>query len=240
MLSKMLCLLLMLKGSSLYKVEPAQRSSLFYDQYRWCITINLSEASCLRYLGSAQFESAIIQAKYWAENDRWTDRTWTMTKETALRETRDVLLAETAPFKTVVSFNTVSIYTNRRRLADRLIDLGNDGVILRLVREAVISKPAGVIQLQESKYAYRTYFRERKYTRDQRDMLKNFLDSRQDTLRVSPALSDWINGNVGYILNLNYSRSHYFVDHDHPNEGTMLSLVLPGIVRKTMPIETTK
>jgi hypothetical protein len=228
------------KESSLYNIEPAQRSSLFYDQYRWCITINISEASCLRYLGSAQFESAIRNAKYWAENDRWTDRTWTMTKETALRETRDVLLAETQPFKTVVSFNTVSIYTNRRKLADRLIDLGNDGVHLRLVREAVISKPAGVIQLQESKYAYRTYFRERKYTRDQRDMLKNFLDSRRDTLRVSPALNDWINGNVGYILNLNYSRSHYFVDHDHPNEGTMLSLVMPGIVRKTMPIETTK
>ena len=31
--------------------------------------------------------------------------------ENALRETRDVLLAETHPFKTVVSFNTVSIYT---------------------------------------------------------------------------------------------------------------------------------
>ena len=229
------------KESSLYKVEPAQRSSLFYDQYRWCITINISEAHCLRYLESAHFERAMTQAKYWADNDRWTaDRLWSRTKETALRETRDVLLAETHPFKTVVSFNTVSIYTNRRKLADRLIDLGNDGVILRLVREAVISKPAGVIQLQESKYAYRTYFRERKYTRDQRDMLKNFLDSRRDTLRVSPALNDWINGNVGYILNLNYSRSYYFVDHDHPNEGTMLSLVMPGIVRKTMPIETTK
>ena len=228
------------KESSLYKVEKAQRSSLFYDQYRWCITINVSEAHCLRCLETVRFEAAIRQAKYWAENDRWTDRTWTMTKETALRETRDVLLAETTPFKTVVSFNTVSIYTNHRKLADRLIDLGNDGVHMRLVREAMISKPAGVIQLQESKYAYRTYFKERKYTRDQRDMLKNFLDSRQDTLRVSPALSDWINGNVGYILNLNYSRSHYFVDHDHPNEGTMLSLVMPGIVRKTMPIETTK
>ena len=228
------------KESSLYKVEPAQRSSLFYDQYRWCITINISEAPCLRYLDANKFEHAIRNAKYWAEKDVWTDRAWSITKETALRETRDVLLAETHPFKTVVSFNTVSIYTNRRRLADRLIDLGNDGVILRLVREAVISKPAGVIQLQESKYAYRTYFRERKYTRDQRDMLKNFLDSRRDTLRVSPALNDWINGNVGYILNLNYSRSHFFVDHDHPNEGTMLSLVIPGIVRKTMPIETTK
>ena len=228
------------KESSLYKVEVDHRSSLYYDQYKWCITINISEAPCLRHLGSPQFESAIRNAKIWAEKDVWTDRSWSVTKENALRETRDVLVTETQPFKTVVSFNTVSIYTNRRRLADRLIDLGNDGIHMRLVREAVISKPAGVIQLQESRYAYRTYFRERKYTRDQRDMLKNFLDSRQDTLRVSPALSDWINGNVGYILNLNYSRSHFFVDHDHPNEGTMLSLVMPGIVRKTMPIETTK
>ena len=230
----------MLKESSLYKVEVDHRSSLYYNQYEWCITINISEASCLRHLGSVQFESAIRNAKIWAEKDVWTDRSWSVTKEAALRETRDVLVTETQPFKTVISFNTVSIYTNRRRLADRLIDLGNDGIHMRLVREAVISKPAGVIQLQESRYAYRTYFRERKYTRDQRDMLKNFLDSRRDTLRVSPALSDWVTGNVGYILNLNYSRSHFFVDHDHPNEGTMLSLVMPGIVRKTMPIETTK
>ena len=230
----------MLRVLSLYKVEVDHRSSLYYDQYEWCITINISEASCLRHLGSAQFESAIRNAKIWAEKDVWTDRSWSVTKEAALRETRDVLVTETQPFKTVISFNTVSIYTNRRRLADRLIDLGNDGIHMRLVREAVISKPAGVIQLQESRYAYRTYFRERKYTRDQRDMLKNFLDSRRDTLRVSPALSDWVTGNVGYILNLNYSRSHFFVDHDHPNEGTMLSLVMPGIVRKTMPIETTK
>jgi hypothetical protein len=225
----------------LYKVEVDHRSSLYYDQYEWCITINISEAPCLRYLDANKFEHAIRNAKYWAENDRWTDRIWTRTKETALRETRDVLLTETAPFKTVVSFNTVCIYTNRRQLADRLVRLGNDGVHMHLVRQAVISRPAGVVQLQESKYAYRTYLRERKYTKDQKDMLANFLHSRRDTLRVSPALDEWTNGTfVGYVRNLSYSRSYYFVDHDHPNEGTMLSLVLPGIVRKTMPIETTK
>ena len=225
----------------MYKVEVDHRSSLYYDQYEWCITINISEASCLRHLGSAKFESAIRNARYWAEKDVWTDRSWSVTKETALRETRDVLVTETHPFKTVVSFNTVCIYTNRRRLADRLVRLGNDGVHMHLVRQAVLTKPANVVQLQESKYAYRTYLRERKYTKDQRDMLANFLHSRRDTLRVSPALDEWANGTfVGYIRNLSYSRSYYFVDHDHPNEGTMLSLVLPGIVRKTMPIETTK
>lgn len=225
----------------LYKVELDHRSSLYYAQYEWCITMNISEASCLRYLEPGRFETAIRNAKHWAENAKWTDRAWSITKETALRETREVLLAETTPFKTVVSFMTVSVYTNHRGLADRLVTLGNDGVRVRLARQAVISRPTNVVQLRESKYAYRTYFKERKYTREQRLMLANFLNARKDTLHPCGVLMSWLTGQFpGYILNLNYSRSHYFVDHDHPNEGTMLSLVMPGIVRKTMPIETTK
>ena len=226
--------------SLLYKVQLDNRSSLYYAQYEWCITINISEANCLRYLQPGRFEAAIRNAKHWAENDRWTDRSWSITKETALRETCDLLLSETAPFKTVVSYNTVSIYTNHPDLAKRLVNLGNDGVVLRLVRQAVITKPANVVQLRESQYAYRTYLRERKYGLDQRIMLANFLNSRKGTLRPCDALIAWLKGGSGFRYNLNYSRAHYFVDHDHPNEGTMLSLVMPGIVRKTLPIETTK
>jgi len=225
----------------LYNINLDHRSSLYYDQYEWCITINIVEAPCLRYLEADKFEQAIRNAKHWAKNDILTDRIWTATKEIALRETRHVLLSETKPFKTVVSFNTVCIYTNRRRLADRLVTLGNDGVHVRLVRQAVITRPAGVIQLRKSQYAYRTYLRERKYNNNQREMLLNFLDSREGTLRPCDSLIRWLKHNsmkLGY--NPNYSRSYYFVDHDHPNEGTMLSLVMPGIVRKTMPIETTK
>ena len=225
----------------MYKIEAHHRSSWYYDQYEWCVTINIAEANCLRYLDPGQFESAIRNAKHWAENDRWTDRSWSIAKETALRETRDCLLAETESFKTVVSSNTVSIYTNHPDLADRLVNLDNDGVRLRLVRQAAITRPANVVQLRESQYGYRTYFRERRINLEQRNMLANFLNSRQDTLRVSTALDNWVNGKfIGYVRNRSYSRAHYFVDHDHPNEGTMLSLVMPGIVRKTMPIETTK
>jgi hypothetical protein len=193
-------------------------------------------------LDSKNFEQALRNAKHWSEQNRFGEnfRAWGPTKETALRETRDVLLAETEPFRTMVSFGTVSIYTNRLGLAKRLINLGNDGIILRLVRQAVISRPANVVQLRESQYAYRTYLRERKYGLEQRTMLANFLNSRTGTLRPCDALIAWLKGSSGFRYNLNYSRSHYFVDHDHPNEGTMLSLVMPGIVRKTMPIETTK
>ena len=230
------------KGLSLYKIESDHRSSLYYDQYEWCVTFNIAEANCLRNLDQKQFEQALRNAKRWRQeivsyaqlpSERWTDA-----KEQDLRLARDCLLAETEPFKTVVSYNTVCIYTNHLVLANHLETYGFK---LPLVRQAVISKPANVVQLRESQYAYRTYFRERRINLEQRNMLANFLNSRKDTLRVSPALDNWVNGKfIGYVRNHSYSRSYYFVDHDHPNEGTMLSLVMPGIVRKTMPIETTK
>lgn len=226
----------------MYKIESDHRSSLYYNQYEWCVTFNIDEANCLRNLEQKRFEHALRSAKKWRQeivsyaqlpSERWTDE-----KEQALRRARDCLLAETHPFKTVASYNTLCAYTNHPDLADHL---EADGFELRLVRQAQLTKPANVVQLRESQYAYRTYFRERRINLEQRNMLANFLNSRRDTLRVSPALDNWVNGKLlGYIRNHSYSRTHYFVDHDHPNEGTMLSLVMPGMVRKTMPIQTTK
>jgi len=231
-----------LKELSLYKIESDHRSSLYYDQYEWCVTLQIAEANCLRNLEQKRFDQAILNAKRWRQEivsyAQLPSERWTYEKEQALREARDCLLAETEPFKTVVSYNTVCIYTNHLVLADHL---EADGFELRLVRQARLTKPANVVQLRESQYAYRTYFRERRINLEQRNMLANFLNSRRDTLRVSTALDNWVNGKfIGYVRNHSYSRAHYFVDHDHPNEGTMLSLVMPGIVRKTMPIQTTK
>ena len=84
------------KESSLYKVEKDHRSSLYYAQNEWCVTINISEASCLRYLQTVRFEAALRNAKSWSEQDRFSQdfRSWSPTKESALRETRDILLEE--------------------------------------------------------------------------------------------------------------------------------------------------
>ncbi len=227
----------------MYKVEEDHRSSLYYAQYEWCVTLHISDASCLRDLKTVRFEAAVRNAKHWSEHDRFSKdfQSWSPTKESALRETRDILLEETGEYKAVVSYNVLSLYTNNFRLADRFAKLGNPGVRLHLVRQAMITRPAGVVQLRESKHSYRTYLRERKYSHDQRQILLNFLKSREGTLRPCGSLLTWLGtGQHRFMINPNYSRSHYFVDHDHPNEGTMLSLVMPGIVRKTLPIETTK
>lgn len=224
----------------MYKIETVDRSTLYYDQYRYAVTINIHEASCLRCLDSGPFERALINARHWADTLKEPVRKWTTAKELALREARDVLLSETEPYRTVVSFNTVSVYTNNVKIADRFVGLGNSKVQLRLVRKAALTLPAGVIQLRESQHGYRTYFRERRYNKDQRQLLLNFLESRQGTLRPSPALMSWLRNQRSWGINIEYSKSYYFVDHDHPNEGTMIGLVMPGLVRKTMPIEIAK
>ncbi len=227
----------------MYKVEQDHRSSLYYAQYEWCVTLHISDASCLRDLKTVRFEAAVRNAKHWSEHDRFSKdfRSWSPTKESTLRETRDILLEEAGTYKAVISYNILSLYTNNLRLTDRFAKLGNPGVQLHLVRQAMITRPAGVVQLRESKHGYRTYLRERKYSHDQRQILLNFLNSRVGTLRPCGSLLTWLGtGQHRFMINPNYSRAHYFVDHDHPNEGTMLSLVMPGIVRKTLPIETTK
>ena len=236
------------KESSLYKITKYdrpwipildQRSSLYYDQYRWCVNFIISEGHCLRDLDEKKFEHAIKNAKYWSRHYQ-DDKTWDKRgTEAALRWTRNFLLDTGQPFKTVVSSNFVYVYTNDADLGQRLYENGVEGVRLRHIREAVVSRPNDRVQLRESKYAYRTYFRERLCDDTQKAMLQNFFESRQGTFRISPGLRDWLKNAAPRWMNRRI-QSYHFVDHDHPNEGTMISLVMPGIVRKTMPIETTK
>ena len=180
----------------MYKIEKDDRSSLYYSQYEYCVTLNIPNAGCLRDLQPVRFEAAIRNAKYWDEQERggaYQMRgrdVWEGTnKESALRETRDILLEQAGAYKAVISFNVLNLYTNNVKLANRFAKVGNPSVHLHLVRRAVITKPAGVVQLQESKHGYRTYLRERKYSLDQRNMLLNFLDSRQGTTGTQGAFA---------------------------------------------------
>ena len=134
----------MQRGSSLYKIEKDHRSTLYYNQYEYAISLNLYSASCLRNLNDLQFEQAIRQARNWDAHDRGVRRgadPWDNTpKESALREVRDVLLAESKPFKTVISYNIITVYTNNVSLAKKIhqVQLNNLGVAMHLVRQAVL------------------------------------------------------------------------------------------------------
>jgi hypothetical protein len=139
----------------------------------------------------------------------------------------EVLLTAPAAFKLVVSAFTGYVYTNDLPLIDRVSKL--PGVLYVEYSQAVVSRPRNTIQLRDPKYQWRSYFKVGKLTTEQKAYLKNFLANQPD-IRISPALTQWIN--------FKYTRTqdYFFIDYNEPVWLTMLSLVQPGLIRKTLEI----
>jgi hypothetical protein len=69
-----------------------------------------------------------------------------------------------------------------------------------------------------------------KITDEQKNALKNFLKNQQESARLSPALAHWI------TISFNRTQDYFFIDHSEMSWLTMLGLVRPGLIRKTMQI----
>ena len=139
----------------------------------------------------------------------------------------DILLTTSADFKLVVSVSNARVYTNDLTLIDQVSDLS--GPTQKDYTRAVICRPKNTIKLKNPKHQFRSYIKQNKLTEDQKIQLINFL-ANQPTVRISPALKSWL------ITKFHRTQDYFFIDHDGMPWLTMLSLVLPGLIRKTMQI----
>ena len=95
--------------------------------------------------------------------------------------------------------------------------------------QAKVDRPKNTIKLKNPKHQFRSYFKITKLTDVQKTHLTGFLLN-QKTVRLSPALDEWI---VGAF---NRTQDYFFIDHNEMSWLTMLSLVRPGLIRKTQQI----
>lgn len=156
---------------------------------------------------------------------------WKEITETTLSDLHaltDVLLNSSAEFKLVVSMNQGYVYTNDLLLLEQLDTMSQ--LSFKTYTQAQIVRPKNTIQLRKPRHQFRTYFTMCKLTAEQRHNLEEFLITQSGHVRLSPGLVRWID------LPFNRTQDYFFVDHDAENWCTMLSLVHPGIVRKTMHI----
>ena len=143
-----------------------------------------------------------------------------------------VLLTTTVDFKLVVSMNQGWVYTNDIALIDQLDHMSE--LTYKTYTQAEIVRPKNTIQLRNPRHQFRTYLAMCKLTAEQRLNLEEFLITQSEYVRLSPALARWID------MSFNRTQDYFFVDHDSENWCTMLSLVQPGIIRKTMHIIAAK
>jgi hypothetical protein len=229
------------------KFNPVKKDRLFYDQFEYCIGFYLEEASCLRILNHAHVDEFIERRKQWREiaQQRWVNgvqkhgiimsRRWKeITEKTVadLHALTEQLLLTKSEFKLVVSVDQGYIYSNDVSFLEQLSCMPE--LNHKTFTQATVTRPKNTIQLKNPQHQFRTYLKLSKLTVQQKDQLENFLSNQQSQVRLSPGLKQWVN------QPFNRLQDYFFIDHDSQTWLTMLGLVVPGIVRKTMHIIVAK
>jgi len=227
------------------KFKSIAKDRLFYDRFQYCISFELTEISCLRDqdLDCARIRHMLDRRKLWREvaQQRWNtvgqkpnvqqSRLWneiTDEVEQNLYEFADILRNSGVDLKLVVSSNCGWVYTNSLELIGQLKPMRM--LTGKQYSKAVINRPKNTIQLKNPQHQFRSYFKITKITSQQKNMLINFLTNQQSSIRISPALGEWITSAF------HRTQDYFFIDHDEMSWLTMLSLVHPGIIRKTQQI----
>jgi hypothetical protein len=223
--------------------KPVKKDRLFYDQFEYCLGFYLDEVSCLRVLDHAHIDDIIERRKVWREiaQQRWVNgrqkhgiiisRRWKdITEKTSvdLHALAEMLLNAKSEFKLVVSLNQGYVYSNDLELLDQLDHMPE--LEYKSYTQAKITRPKNTIKLQNPKHKFRSYFKHVSMNSLEKDQFMDFLHNQRNHVRVSTALQRWIDGPF------NRTQDYFFVDHDSESWLTMLSLVSPGIIRKTMHI----
>ena len=227
---------------SIRPFKTVLKDRLFYSRFEWAIGFYIDEASCLRDLDHAAIDSMIERRRVWREiaQQRWqksnnavgsilSRRTHDITDITVenLHDLAKVLLTSAVDFKLVVSVNHAHVYTNHLELIDRLSDL--EYLKQKIYTQAVVTRPRNTIKLRNTQHRFRSYFKSTKLTDEQKNHLTAFLNT-QTEVRISPAFKAWIDS-AFYR-----TQDYFFVDYTHETWLTMLSLVVPGLIRKTVQI----
>jgi hypothetical protein len=102
------------------------------------------------------------------------------------------------------------------------------------IKEILVNRPRNTVQLNESEYCYRTYFRNRKVSEDKKYQISEFLKL-QPEIAMSPSLTKWCNTTIRRWSSF-YTERHYFIDHTDLGIILMLQIIDPTVIRKTVDI----
>jgi hypothetical protein len=146
-----------------------------------------------------------------------------------LHELADILHNNINDVKLVVSYNKGWLYTNTISTINEINNL--PFIHNKSYSEAIINRPRNTVKLKNPKHSHRSYFKLHSLTVNQAEAIINFFTNHLGYVAPSGALKEWINSSDHSHL-----REHYFVDYTGESWLVMLSLVCPGLIRKTLTI----
>ena len=209
------------------EIKTEARDRLYYKDYHYSAQFYLQNASALRILRHDVIDDYVAQREYY--NLSWSKA---LSKENIqqLHSVCDLFLAFQEPFKKMVYNSHIYFYTSC--LEDLETVYNHPGIKFFTATKADVCLPLDVVLLKEPKHKYRTYLKERWIPEGQTPVLRKFLLGRENLYSFTPLFKSRLTHWDRF-----YTMSHFFIDHDDPRDLLMLEMVVPGLIRKTMPIQ---
>jgi len=217
-----------LLDSPMLDIKTEARDRLYYKDYHYSAQFYLQNAPAIRYL---KHEAINDYVKY-RNNSSYSTWNKAVTDDNVqkLHNVCNLFLGFQEPCKRLVYSNHVYFYTNC--LGDLKSIAYSPDVAYFEVTKADVCLPHDVVLLKEPKHKYRTYLKERWIPDEQTPVLRKFLLNRENLYSFTPLFKHRLENWDRF-----YTMSHFFIDHDDPKDLLLLEMVVPGLVRKTMPIQ---
>lgn len=226
-------------------MKVSQRTNLWFNQFNWSVKLYLPEAFVLRNLDHARIDHIIERRREWARTmirnqpGSWMGHQWKKIRITDA-QVRDLhsfcefLLEDTRPRKMTVMGDWIYIYTTDASLITDIKSLNFiDQTLVSVHHMQRVGEP-NTVRVKQSRHAYRSYCKDMPLDTAQRENLEKWLAA-QSGIRMSPSL--------GTALSRATTKrifSYYFIDHDEHGSLMMLDLIVPGLIRRTLPIVADK
>lgn len=225
-------------------LEPKiqSRTTPFYGKYLYCLRGYQNEFFTLRNLRHDRIDAITASRREWGKRMNlrqpgswyWSNLEISDQDVENLHAMCDFLLAEQRDHKLVIAGSWFYVYTNDMAL---VTDMGSlpwlDRDKLQITQAQLRGQP-GTIQLKKARYRMRSYLRSILLDDGRRNNLTQLL-KQQKTIRLSPSLQHFVDAN-------RWTRTYdyHFIDHDDTSLLTLIALVEPRLIRRTLPIVETK
>lgn len=215
-----------------------KRNSLWFDKYQYCARVTVQMAYMLRDFDHARIDFMIDRQRQWNGLIGGYKPDVDVEK---LHRLCDHLKGLSGDHKLMFSGTLIYIYTNDQDLLKEL-STWEELDKLKLTFFCVeLFGTAGAVNLRNPTHKFRTYLRNIKLSDQQRESLGSYLQAQND-VTISPALSFFIRPSSESVSSYRSTRTqdYFFINHDSPGSISMLNLIVPNIIRKTLPITAYK
>lgn len=236
---------MMMASSSSINLNPKIKFSdkLFFDQYKYCIKGELPWIEVCKSLNNTRIKSLL---------DMWDSHRYYRKKVNfggSWKNKEDYYLPELLEPNLYIANqwfvnnqqnvklqffrDKVFIYTSNQDHLNELVDLNIYNELS--ITEISLDRPRDTVKARYPGFTVRVYFRPMHITHNQRESLINFITTNESEIRTNVGLERFINLDPKRY-NYYTLRDYFFVDLRDERLLSVLELMCPGLVRKTVDI----